>query len=247
MVEGFDERRITTKAGALFVRLGGEGPPLLLLHGYPQTGACWHKVAPALARRFTVVVPDLRGYGRSAKPPGDPAHATYAKRAMAQDAVAVMGALGFERFAVAGHDRGGRVAHRMAVDHPERVTRVAVLDIVPTLKIFDSMNQAIATQYYHWLFLIQPNGLPETMIGRDPDFYLLRTLGSWGTADPSVFAPAAVAEYLAGFRDPASIHATCEDYRAGAGIDLDHHREDRALGRGIACPLLVLWGRRVIM
>jgi haloacetate dehalogenase len=218
--------------------VGGEGPPLLL-HGYPQTRACWHRVAPELARRFTVVAADLRGYGDSSKPPGGDDHAAYSKRAMAADMVGAMGALGFARFGVAGHDRGGRVARRMALDHPAAVDRVAVLDILPTLTLFDGTDQAFATAYYHWFFLIQPDGLPEAMIGRDPEWFLRETVRRWsGRALP--LDEEAIREYVRCFSDPAAIHASCEDYRAAAGIDLVHDRADA--GARLACPLLVLWG-----
>ncbi len=223
---------------------GGSGPPVLLLHGYPQTHAMWHKVAPVLAERFTVVAPDLRGYGDSAKPPSDPAHETYCKRTTASDQVRVMAGLGFETFFVVGHDRGGRVGHRMALDHPERVTKLAVLDIVPTHKIFSTVNQAVATGYYHWFFLIQPFDLPERMIGADPEYYLRRKLAQWGDVSDA-FTDEAMAEYLRCFRDPATIHASCEDYRAAASIDLAHDEAD--MDHKVACPLLALWGQRGLM
>lgn len=246
MLDGFNARHIVTTGAEIFVRSKGSGEPLLLLHGYPQTGAIWHRVAPALAERFTVVCADLRGYGGSAKPASDPEHAAYSKRTMAQDMVEVMAALGFERFAVAGHDRGGRVAHRMCLDHPERVTRAAVLDIVPTRTVFRAVNQAIATGYYHWFFLIQPEPLPERMIGADPRFYLHQKLSRWSGAKSMAWVdPAALAEYERCFSDPAMIHATCEDYRAAASIDLVHDEAD--LDRKIACPLLVLWGEQGLM
>ncbi len=244
MFDGFETRRVATSGAEINLRLGGSGPPLLLLHGYPQTHVMWHRVAPYLAERFTVVAADLRGYGDSAKPPSDPPHATYSKRAMARDQVAVMSSLGFARFAVVGHDRGARVAHRMALDHPERIERAAVLDICPTLAMYERTDMAFASGYYHWFFLIQPYDLPERLIAADPDFYLESKTGGFGL-DPrkdvsETFDPAALEEYKRCFRDPAAIHASCEDYRAAATIDLDHDRTD--LNRKIGCPLLVLWG-----
>lgn len=246
MFEGFATRRVAVSGTEIHLRTKGAGEPLLLLHGYPQTHAMWHATAPALAERFTVVCPDLRGYGDSGKPPSDPGHEAYAKRTSARDMVEAMAALGFERFMVAGHDRGGRVAHRMCLDHPSRVTRAAVLDIVPTLTTFRATSQALATGYYHWFFLIQPEPLPERMIGADPIFYLRTKLARWsGSKDLSWVAPEALAEYERCFSDPATIHATCEDYRAAASIDLAHDEADR--GRRIACPLLVLWGEQGLM
>jgi haloacetate dehalogenase len=244
MFEGFESRDIATRATSIRVRVGGSGPPLLLLHGYPQTHVMWHRVAPALAERHAVVCADLRGYGDSGRPASDAEHAAYGKRASAQDMVEVMAALGHERFMLAGHDRGGRVGHRLALDHPERLERLAVLDIVPTRTVFGATNQAIATGYYHWFFLIQPGGLPERLIGADPLFYLHWTLGRWGTG-LEAFAPAALAEYERCFRDPGAIHASCEDYRAAASIDLAHDEADRQ--QRIECPLLALWGRRGLM
>jgi haloacetate dehalogenase len=246
MFEGFAARRVTTSGTEIFLFTGGSGPPLLLLHGYPQTHALWHRVAPALSERFTLVCPDLRGYGDSGKPPSDPEHLAYSKRASALDMVEAMAELGFPRFMVAGHDRGGRVAHRMCLDHPGRVERAAVLDIVPTRTIFRATNQAIATGYYHWFFLIQPEPLPEHLIGADPVFYLHQKLGHWSAGkDTSWVAPEALAEYERCFSDPATIHASCEDYRAAATIDLAHDEAD--LDRKITCPLLVLWGEHGLM
>ncbi len=240
MFEDFETRRIATGGAEIHLRLGGAGPPLLLLHGYPQSHVMWHRIAPDPARRFSVVAADLRGYGDSAKPPGGPGHAAYAKRAMARDQVEVMATLGFPRFAVVGHDRGARVAHRLALDHPDRVEKMAVLDICPTLAMYERTDMAFATGYFHWFFLIQPNDLPERLIGADPDFYLEHKTAAPGTtAGP--FTPEALAEYKRCFRDPAMIHASCEDYRAAASIDLVHDRAD--LSRKISCPLLVLWGR----
>jgi haloacetate dehalogenase len=239
LFHGFSRYRIPIEAVEINLVLGGAGPPLLLLHGYPQTHVMWHRVAPELARDFTVVVPDLRGYGDSGKPAGDPAHFTYSKRATAGDMVGVMQRLGFETFMVAGHDRGGRVGHRMALDHATRIRRLAVLDIIPTRAVFERVDKALATSTYHWFFLIQPE-LPEALIGANPDFYLEWTLRKW-SRDFAAFAPEALAEYKRCFRDPAMIHATCEDYRAGASIDLEHDEAD--IAKKIECPLLALWGQ----
>jgi len=245
MFQGFEKRRVDVGEVTINARIGGSGPPLLVLHGYPQGHAMWHAVAPRLAERFTVVAADLRGYGDSDKPPGDPTHEAYAKRTAANDMVALMAKLGFTRFMLAGHDRGGRVAHRLALDHPDRVERLCVLDIVPTRTIFRATDQAIAMGYYHWFFLAQAYDLPERLIGGDPVFYLHWMLGRWGTG-LEAFAPEAVAEYERCMRDPAMIHASCEDYRAAATIDLEHDEADLAT-RKIACPLLALWGRRGLM
>jgi len=217
-----------------------EGPALLLLHGYPQTHAIWHKVAARLARRFNVVAADLRGYGDSDKPATTPDHAPYAKRAMAADQVALMRALGHEAFFVAGHDRGGRVAHRLAVDHPDAVRRIAVLDIAPTLAMYEQTTDAFARAYWHWFFLILPAPVPEKMIGAD-SLFLLRAKMASGSAGLKPFAPEAWAEYERCFT-PEMIHASCEDYRAAASIDLEHDRADRTAGRRVRAPLLALWG-----
>ena len=243
MFEGFETRDVLTGETSIRVRIGGSGPPVLLLHGYPQTHAMWHRVAPVLAERCTVVCADLRGYGDSGKPASDPEHAAYCKRASAGDMVAVMAGLGFSRFKVAGHDRGGRVAHRLALDHPERLEALAVLDIVPTRTVFATTDQALATAYYHWFFLVQPYDLPERLIGADPVYYLRRKLGAWAALEQ--FAPEALAEYERCFADPAVIHASCEDYRAAASIDLAHDEAD--LDRRIQCPLLALWGGRGVI
>jgi haloacetate dehalogenase len=220
-------------------------PPLLLVHGFPQTHAMWHRVAPTLARRFALVLPDLRGYGDSDKPPSDASHAAYSKRAMAADMVALMHGLGFERFAVCGHDRGGRMAHRMALDHPRAVERLMLLDISPTLTMYERTDMAFARAYYHWFFLIQPEPLPEKLIGADPVFYLRAKLGGWGSHGLEIFDPRALAEYERCVADPATIHAMCEDYRAAASIDLEHDRADSRAR--IACPLRVLWGERGVV
>ena len=241
MFEGFARKRIATSGAEIALVQGGSGSPLLLVHGYPQSHVMWHKVAPPLAERFTVVVPDLRGYGASSKPATDAEHLPYSKRAMARDLVEVMAALGFHRFDIAGHDRGGRVTYRLALDHPDRVRRLAVLDIIPTLEQFERMDRSSARRAYHWYFLAQPAPFPETLIGKDPDYFLEHSLQTWcGT--PGAFAPEALAAYREAFRDPAVIHATCEDYRAGIGCDCAFDEADRAAGRKIAAPLLALWG-----
>ena len=240
---GFDERMIETAAGRIFTRSGGAGPPLLLLHGYPQTHHEWHAVAPRLAERFRVVLMDLRGYGRS-DVPASREGSGYAKRPMAQDAVAVMAALGHQRFRLVGHDRGGRVAYRLALDAPERLDGLAVIDIVPTalhLQGFGTTKRALKS--YHWLFLAQPAPFPETMIGAAPRFFADHTLSSWTKAkDLSAFHPAALPHYRALFTDPARLHATCEDYRAGAAADREQDEADLAAGRRIAVPMLAMWG-----
>ncbi|MEP7276231.1 MAG: alpha/beta hydrolase [Betaproteobacteria bacterium] len=241
---GFATHRIQTSQAEIRCAVGGDGPPLLMLHGYPQTHAMWHKVAPALAHRFTVVCADLRGYGDSSKPPSDARHAPYSKRAMAADMVELMRDLGYAQFFLVGHDRGGRVAHRLCLDHPQAVLRVAVLDISPTRTMFAKTDQAFATAYYHWFFLIQPFDYPEKLIGADPAYYLRRKLGSWG-AGGAHFDARAMAEYERCFRDPATIHASCEDYRAAASIDLVHDAADA--DRRIECPLLVLWGEKGVV
>ena len=237
---GFEERRIATSGGEINLVTGGSGPPLLLLHGYPQSHVLWRKVAPRLAQDFTLVIPDLRGYGDSAKPPAGPDQAAYAKRALAQDQVETMAALGHERFRVAGHDRGARVTHRLLRDHPGRIERAALLDIVPTLYRFETIDQKAATGSYHWFFLIQPAPFPERMIGAQAEYYLRHSFGL--DRNPGAIEPEVFAEYLRTFSNPETIRATCEEYRAGAGIDLEHDRADR--GRKIKTPLLVLWGER---
>jgi len=236
---GFTQRRIETSGASINLVTGGSGPPLLLLHGYPQTHVMWRKVAPRLAEDFTVVVPDLRGYGDSSKPPAGDGQVNYAKRALAQDQVEVMAALGHTRFAVAGHDRGARVTHRLLRDHGERITRAASLDIVPTLYRFETIDQKAATGSWHWFFLIQGRGLPEHMIGADPEFFLRHMFGTL-LRDQGAIEPAAFAEYLRCFKNPETIRATCDEYRAGASIDLVHDRAD--LAHKVKVPMLILWG-----
>jgi haloacetate dehalogenase len=241
MFEGFAHKRIKTSGAEIALVQGGSGPPLLLVHGYPQNHVMWHKVAPALAQRFTLVIPDLRGYGDSSKPATDADHMPYSKRAMALDLVEVMTALNFDRFDIAGHDRGARVTYRLALDHPQRLRRVAVLDVIPTLEQFERMDRNAARRAYHWFFLTQPAPFPETLIGKDPDYFINHSLQSWcGT--PGAFTDEALAAYTQAFRDPAVIHGTCEDYRAGIGCDCKFDEADRAAGRKITAPLLVLWG-----
>jgi len=241
---GFTTHRIATRDTEIRCVVGGDGPPVLMLHGYPQTHVMWHRIAPALAHQFSVVCADLRGYGDSGKPASDATHAAYSKRAMASDMVELMHHLGHPQFRLVGHDRGGRVAHRLCLDHPDAVSRLAVLDISPTRTMFAHTDQAFATAYYHWFFLIQPFDLPERLIGADPAFYLERKLGGWGTG-LAHFDSRALVEYKRCYNDPATIHASCEDYRAAASIDLDHDRADEA--KRIECPLLVLWGENGVV
>ena len=240
---GFAERRIGTSGAEIFARVGGSGPALLLLHGYPQTHACWHKIAPALARHFTLVVADLRGYGESRGPAGDAEHAGYSKRAMAQDFIQVMEAVGAKRFSVVSHDRGARVGYRLALDHPERIEQLVTLDIVTTLDAWTDMERANAVGRFHWAFLARPAPFPETMIGHDPQFFVDYLLSQWtASKDLSAFDPRALAHYRHHFGKPSMIAATCEDYRAGATLDPAIDAQDRAAGRQIACPMLALWG-----
>jgi len=236
---GFTTRQIQTTGAVINTVIGGSGPPLLLIHGYPQTHAEWHKIAPRLAQRFTVVMPDLRGYGDSSKPPDGENHVSYSKRAMALDQIEVMRSLGFDRFAVVGHDRGARVTWRLAVEHPDAVTKAAVLDIVP--QPYSRVTREFATQYFHWFFLIQPAPFPETLIGNSAEYFLRSRFLRQGVGS-QVFTDEALAEYVRCFTDPAVIHATCEDYRAGATIDIEHAAQDG--DRKVRCPLLVLWGER---
>jgi haloacetate dehalogenase len=242
LFEGFETRRVATPGCDIHVRVGGSGPALLLLHGYPETGVMWHAVAPALTGQFTVVVPDLPGYGVSSKPPSTDDHAAYSKRGMASTLVHAMRQLGFESWLLAGHDRGARVAYRMALDHPQRVERRATLDIVPTYSTWEAMNWRGAMGSYHWQFLAQPAPLPETLIAADPVFYLRNTLARWA-APGFEFHPDAMAEYERAFSNPETVRACCEDYRAGAKIDYELDAADFGK-RKIECPMLALWGQR---
>ncbi len=241
MLEGFTRSEIKTSGARIVTVRGGSGPPLLLMHGNPFTHLSWHKVAPALAPAFTVVATDLRGYGDSEKPPGGDDHSGYSFRAMAQDQIEVMAALGFERFFAAGHDRGARVLHRMCLDHPDKVMRAAILDIIPQHYLYSHINKQWATFSWHWFFNIQPFDMPERMMGFDPDWFIEKKLAKTKQG-LSFFDPEALADYKRCFRNPETIHAICEDYRAGAGIDLEHDEKDFKAGRKIECPVLLLWG-----
>ena len=234
LLAGFQTKRISTSGSEIHIAIAGTGPPVLLLHGFPQSHVSWHKIAPRLAERFTVVAPDLRGYGDSSKPPDGENHANYSKRAMALDQIEVMLSLGFDRFAVVGHDRGARVGWRLGIEHPESVTKLAVLDIVPDH--YSSVTRELATAYFHWFFLIQPAPFPEQLITSNPEAFLGRFVSG------KYIAREAYAEYLRCFSDTHTVHAACEDYRAGATIDLVHAQETRE--RRLKCPLLVLWGER---
>ena len=240
---GFTLEHVPVPGGSIRLRRGGSGPPLLLLHGNPQTHAMWHAVAPQLAARFTVVCPDLRGYGGSLKPQATADHAPYAKTAMAGDMVAVMRHLGHERFLVGSHDRGARVAHRLALDHPERVQKLAVLDIVPTVEHFERTDMAFALGYYHWFWFAQPHPFPEVVIDAAPEAWF-KAHTSREPKGPGFFHPDALADYLAAVRNPEMIRGMCEDYRAAATVDLEHDRASRAAGRKVQCPMLVLWGSK---
>jgi haloacetate dehalogenase len=241
MLEGFTRREIRTSGATIVTVMGGGGPPLLLLHGNPFTHLSWHAVAPMLAREFTVVCTDLRGYGDSSKPPGGENHVNYSFRAMAQDQIEVMAALGFSRFAAAGHDRGARVLHRLCLDHPDIVERAAFLDILPQHHLLNHLNLDFAVFSYHWFLMVQPYDFPERLMGADPEYFIRRKLAKT-PAGLSFFAPEALADYIRCIKDPATIHAMCEDYRATIGIDLAMDTADVAAGRRVECPVLLLWG-----
>ncbi|MGH6609150.1 MAG: alpha/beta hydrolase [Burkholderiaceae bacterium] len=246
LFEGFTREKRRANGIDINVRHGGQGPPLLMLHGAPQTHVIWHRVAPQLAERFTLVMPDLRGYGETDKPTTQADHAPYSKRTMALDAVQLMCTFGFERFSVCGHDRGGRVAHRLALDHPQAVKRLMVLDISPTLAMYERTTMDFANLYYHWFFLIQPEPLPETLIASNAMFYLRTKLGGWGSGGTALFDPRAIADYERCFT-AETIHGICEDYRAAASIDLEHDRADQNAGKRIECDVRVLWGERGVV
>jgi haloacetate dehalogenase len=241
MLDGFKKSEIKTSGARIVTVTGGSGPPLLLMHGNPFNHLSWHAVAPVLAKEFTVVATDLRGYGDSEKPPGGADHSGYSFRAMAQDQVEVMAALGYHSFYAAGHDRGARVLHRMCLDHPNKLKRAAILDIVPQHYLYSHINKQWATFSWHWFFNIQPEPLPEKMMGFDPDWFIEKKLAKTKQG-LSFFDKEALAEYKRCFRNPDTIHAICEDYRAGAGIDLDHDEKDFKAGHKIECPVLLVWG-----
>jgi haloacetate dehalogenase len=241
MMEGFTRTEIATSGARIVAVYGGSGPPVLLMHGNPFTHLSWHKFAPKLAQDFTVVATDLRGYGDSEKPPGGDDHSGYSFRAMAQDQVEVMAALGFDKFMAAGHDRGARVLHRMCLDHPGKVERAAIMDIMPQHYLFNNVTQEWATYAYHWFFMIQPAPMPETLMSADPDFYITKKL-SKTKQGLSFFGKEALEEYKRCFRNPATVHAMCEDYRATATVDLAVDTKDFDAGKKIACPALILWG-----
>lgn len=243
LFEGFDARRIEARGLSHAVWVGGEGPSILLLHGYPQTHVTWLHMAPVLAQQFTVVVPDLRGYGASDAPEDDEGHTVYAKREMASDQIAIMAHIGVDRFGVVGHDRGARVAYRMALDFPAQVACLCSLDVVPTYDTWAGFDRESSLATFHWPFLAQPSPLPETLIGHDPVYFMHWLLRSW-SARGFTFHPEAVREYERAFSRSANIAATCADYRAGATTDLAHDRADREAGRKISCPLLCLWGEK---
>jgi haloacetate dehalogenase len=242
MFDGFTRTEIKTGGARIVTLHGGRGPPVLLMHGNPFTHVSWHKVAPRLARDFTVVATDLRGYGDSEKPPGGEDHSGYSFRAMAQDQVEVMAALGFERFYAAGHDRGARVLHRMCLDRPDAVARAAIIDIIPTHHLLNNVTRQWATFSWHWFFLIQPYDFPERLMGLDPDYFIRRKLAKTPHG-LDIFDPAALEEYLRCYRNPETRHAVCEDYRATFGVDLEMDERDFQAGRKIDCPLLLLWGK----
>ena len=241
MFENFTRTEIKTSGARIVTVYGGNGPPLLLMHGNPFSHLSWHKFAPRLAEQFRVVATDLRGYGDSEKPPGGADHANYSFRAMAQDQIEVMAALGHDRFYAAGHDRGARVLHRMCLDRPGEVVRAAILDIIPQHHLLNNVTRAWGTFSWHWFFMIQPYDFPERLMSADPDYFIEKKLAK--TAQGlSFFDPRALAEYKRYFRNPATVHAMCEDYRATHGVDLDMDTKDFAAGRKIACPVLLLWG-----
>ena len=243
MFDDFQSAEVPVGETSIFVRHGGEGPPLLLLHGFPQTHLMWREIAPVLAKRFTTVCADLRGYGRSGCPPSEPDHSPYSKRAMARDMVELMEQLGYRRFSVAGHDRGGRVAYRMALDHPGRIDRLAVLDVLPASTMWDRADARLMLAFWPWSLLAQPEPLPEQLIAAAPEAGIDDALTRWDTPRSS-FPPEVRAAYVEAYSDAAHVHAICEEYRAGAGIDRDHDTADLEANRRISCPVLSLWSAK---
>lgn len=241
---GIAEQFVDISHGRRFrLRRAGTGPALVMLHGMPQTHCMWHKIAPALAADHSIICPDLTGYGQTTKPPATPDHAPYAKRAMAQDIIDLLDHLGIADFALIGHDRGARVAHRLALDHPARVRTLTMLDIIPTIEHFERTDMRFAMGYYHWFFLAQPAPFPEELINLDSGRWLMAQSARHNTAN-DIFAAPALADYHAAIANPATVTAICEDYRAAATIDLDHDRASRANGTRITCPTTILWGKR---
>lgn len=241
MFDNFESSKIKVNGININYKIGGKGTPILMLHGYPQTHIMWRKIAPLFSKDYTVICPDLRGYGDSDKPPSDIRHRNYSKKVMAQDQADLMKKLGFENYILLGHDRGARVAHRLGLDYKEKINKIVLMDIVPTNHVFDNANQKLATKYYHWFFLIQKSPFPEKMIEKDPEFYLRSKLFMWGLNEQYI-SEDAISEYLRCFSNPETIRASCEDYRAGASIDMNDHNRDKHLK--IECPLLVLWGKK---
>jgi haloacetate dehalogenase len=244
MIQGLTNHKIKTSQGEFNLIKGGQGFPLLLLHGYPQTHFMWHKIAPLLAQEFTVIATDLRGYGESFKPQGTTDHTNYSKRVMAQDQVEIMEQLGYDQFYLVGHDRGARVAHRLTLDYEDKVKKLGLIDIAPTYDMYLTTDQEFATAYYHWFFLIQPYPFPETLIQQKPDYFLRHCLQSW-SRQPNTFTEETIQEYLKYFRQETTIHGTCEDYRASATIDLIHDQADRE--QKMTCPVLILWGSQGVI
>ena len=246
MFEGFTTKRLPANGVEIHTLIGGSGPPLLLLHGYPQSHLIWHRVASDLAKNYTIVATDLRGYGQSGKAVDTPNHASYSKREMARDQVEVMRQLGFESFFLCGHDRGGRVGHRLAIDHPQAVKKLMLLDISPTLTMYENTNMDFARSYWWWFWLIQPAPFPESMVAAAPETFLKKKIG-WGYGGLKPFTDESYSAYLSYISDPATMHAMCEDYRAAASIDLEHDRADRDAERKIACDVRVLWGEHGVV
>jgi len=243
LLPGFSQARVKTDGAEIALSYGGDGPPLLLMHGNPFTHVCWHKIAPRLAREFTVVLPDLRGYGDSSKPDGGPDHSAYSFRSMAQDQIEVMRHLGFEKFQAGGHDRGARVLHRLCLDHPDAVTKAAFVDMLPQHHLLNNVTRSWGIFSWHWFFMVQPNPMPETMISADPEFYLRRKLSKTAQGT-SFFDSRALAEYIRCIKDPRTVYGMCEDYRATFGVDLDMDTTDFKDERKVTCPAMILWGEK---